>query len=733
MKIKKIFAVTLVVFIMMTSVMAQSQSKEDVLIEKRIEKLLGKMTLEEKVTLLHGNSKFYIGGIPRLGIPEWSFSDGPHGVRAEINRHDWGYAGWTTDSATCFPPGTSLAATWNPELARLRGEVLGEEARARGKDVLLGPGVNIIRTPLCGRNFEYMSEDPLLNAQLAVPYIRGLQSRDVAASVKHYVANNQETDRTTVNVNMSERALREIYLPAFKAAVEEGDAYSVMSAYNLFRSDWCSENAYLNNLLLRGEMGFKGFVITDWGAAHSTVKAALNGLDVEMGTDIPDYDNWYFAGPLVRAVKDGSLPESVVDDKVRNVLRVMIKTNMLDPKKRFKGGCMNTPAHQAAAYRSAVEAVVLLKNDRKILPLDTLTVRSVAILGDNATRKHTDGGFSSEIKALYEVTPLEAIQRKWGKRMRINYAKGYDKSSSFKVSDDYGLSAGSFIESESSSDSLLNEALSVAASSDAAIIFAGLNHDFDTESSDKKTFGLPYRQVELIQEVCKVNPNTIVVIIAGSPVDMAALDICCPAIVWGGFGGMEAGNAYVDILDGTETSTGKMPFTIPVTLAQSPAHALNNYPGKDKQLYYEEDILVGYRWFDTKKLPVVYPFGYGMSYTTFAVKDMAADKNIYNKEDTIQVSCLLANTGSRKGAEVLQLYVSDPECSVLRPVKELKAFQKVFLNPAQEKVITLHIPVSSLAFYSEDEKQFIVESGEYILQLATSSRDIKQHVTVTVK
>jgi len=668
-----------------------------------------------------------------LGIPEWSLSDGPHGVRAEINRHDWGYSNWTTDSATYFPTGTAFAAAWNPDLARLRGEVLGEEARFRKKDVLLGPGVNIIRSPLGGRNFEYMSEDPFLNARLAVPYIQGLQSRDVAASVKHYLANNQETNRTTVDVLMSERALREIYLPAFKAAIEEGGSYTIMNAYNKFRGDWCSENTYVNRTLLREEMGFKGVTMTDWGGSHSTVKAALAGLDLEMGTMVDDYNQWFFADPLIAAVKSGAVPESIVDEKVANVLRVMIQTKVLDPKKRFNKGSMNTPEHQQAAYQSAVESIVLLKNEKNLLPLDVDKIQSIAVLGDNATRLHANGGLSSEIKALYEITPLQGLQNKLGDKLKINYAQGYEKLSTFVEGSNNGQNPGNFKGGGELDEAVLKEAVETARKSDVAIIYAGLNHDYDTESSDKQGYALPYGQVQLIQEVCKVNPRTIVVIIAGSPVDMAAIDICAPAVVWGWFNGMEAGNAITDVLTGKETPTGKMPFSVPVSLDQSPAHAYNNFPGHDLVVRYDEDILVGYRWFDTKKLPVVYPFGYGLSYTSFEFGKMNTDKNEYAANDSIQVSFTLKNTGARKGAEVAQLYVSDPVCSVMRPAKELKAFEKVFLNPGESKEVTLKVPVSSFAFWSEADNKFVVEPGEFILSLATSAQDIKQKVTIQVK
>ena len=712
---------------------SQVTDKEKVQMEKRIEKLIKKMTLEEKVGLLHGNSKFYVAGVERLGSPEWSLSDGPHGVRAEINRHDWAYAGWTNDSASYFPTGTAFAAAWNPELAYRRGEVLGEEARWRKKDVLLGPGVNIIRSPLCGRNFEYMSEDPYMNSVLAVAYIKGLQSRDVACSVKHFAVNNQETNRTTVDVECSERALREIYLPAFKAAVQEGGALTVMAAYNKFRGEFCAENNYLVRKILRNEWGFDGVYVTDWGAAHSTVPSMEAGLDLEMGTLIDKYEDWYYANPLIEAVKSGKVPMSLVDEKVGDVLRVMIKTNVLDPKKRFGPGSMNTKEHQQATYDAAAEAIVLLKNQNNLLPLDFSSIKSLAVIGDNATRKHSNGGLSSEIKAVYEVTPLEALRAKWGDKVDIRFAQGYEKLSTFVEGSNNGQSSGTFSSKTQESDALLKEAVEVARTSDVALLVCGLNHDYDTESFDRLNMDIPYGQVELIQEVVKANPRTIVVMIAGSPLNMAAVDICSPAIVWAWFNGMEGGNALVDVLSGKVNPSGKMPFTTPVSLDQSPAHALGNFPGRDLKVNYEEDILVGYRWFDTKGLPVVYPFGYGLSYTTFDYSNLNTDKETYDQADTIQATFTLTNTGDREGAEVAQLYVSDPVCSVMRPVKELKGFKKVFLKPGESRRITLDIPVSSLAFYSEAQSQFVVEPGEFILQLGASASDIKQKISVEVK
>lgn len=708
-------------------VLAQNSAGRKQEEDKWIAALIGQMTLKEKVSLLHANSKFYVPGIERLGIPELALSDGPHGVRAEINRHDWNYTGQTDDSATCFPPGTALAASWNTQLAHERGLVLGEEARFRKKDILLGPGINIIRSPLCGRNFEYMSEDPVLISKMSVAYIRALQSKDVAASVKHWLANNQEENRGTVDVTMSERALREIYLPGFKASVKEGGAYTVMAAYNKFRGDWCSENEYLNRTILRKEFGFDGILMTDWAAAHSTVKAALTGLDLEMGTDKADYNQWFFADPLIRAVEQGTVRESVVDEKVANMLRVMLRIKMLDGTGR-KTGSMNTTEHQKAAYTSAVEAAVLLQNKGGVLPLNFSKIKSVAVIGDNATRKHCGGGLSSEIKALYEVTPLQALQQKFGETIAISFAQGYEKQSSFMEGSNAGQKRADTVNWR-----LIDEAVAAAKKSEVAIVFCGLNHDYDSESFDKGHMDLPYGQDILINEVAKANPNTIVVMIAGSPVSLTSVAYRVPAILWSWYGGMEAGNAVADLLSGKANPSGKLPFTIPVSLEQSPAHALGNFPGRNLKVHYEEDILVGYRWFDTKKIQPQFPFGFGLSYSSFSISGCITDKAVYSSSDVVKVKLTVKNTGKVYGAEVVQLYSSDPVCSLLRPEKELKAFEKVFLQPGASKTIELAVKVQDLAFYDEGRKAWVVEPGTFLLHAGSSSRDIKQTVKITVK
>jgi beta-glucosidase len=526
---------------------------------------------------------------------------------------------------------------------------------------------------------------------------------------------------------MSERAFREIYLPGFRATVIDGGVLSVMGAYNKFRGDYCTENNYLGRTILRNEWGFKGVYMSDWNAVHSTEKAALAGLDLEMGTNKDNYNDWYFADPLIKAVQEGRLKESLINEKVANILRVMIKTKVIDGKKREKGS-INTKEHQQVAYQSAVEAIVLLKNEKNILPLNTNTLKSIAIIGDNATRHHCGGGLSSEIKTLYEITPLQAFTTKYGKNIKLNHAQGYNKQSSPGEDSNKGQLNTDFIDWK-----LINEAVEQAKKSEVAIIFAGLNHDFDSESFDRLHMRLPYGQETLIQEVTKANPNTIVVIIAGSPLELAGIANRVPALVWAWYGGMEAGNAVADVLSGQEFPSGKLPFTMPVTLNQSPAHALGNYPGRDLKVNYEEDILVGYRWYDTKGIEPQYPFGFGMSYTTFDITDNATDKKQYSKDDEIAVKFTIKNTGKFNGAEVVQLYVSQPNCSVLRPKKELKAFDKVFLKMGEQKIVELKIKVKDLAFYDEKSLTWKIESGDFVIHTATSAKDIVSSLPITVK
>lgn len=700
----------------------QKDDSHDV-IESKVDSLLSLMTLQEKVSMLHGNTKFTAAGVERLGIPPLHLTDGPHGIREEILPHSWDPAGWTNDSATYFPTGTALSATWNPSLALKTGEALGDQARARGKDMLLGPGVNIQRTPLCGRNFEYMSEDPLLNAKMCVPYIKGVQSKDVAACVKHWAVNNQETERTTIDTYLSERTLQEIYFPAFKAAVHEGGVYSVMGAYNKFRGVYCCESEYLLNDILRDQWGFDGIVVSDWDATHSTVDAANNGLDIEMGTVDRDYDDYYFANPLIDAVNDKLVDVAVVDQKVKNILRVMFKANMFDDD-RYQGA-FNTKEHFEAAYSVASEAIVLLKNDRGLLPLNKNKIKSIAVIGDNATRKHCEGGFSSSVKAKYEITPLNGILNEVGESIDVNFAQGYQKTSKL---DNFVL-----IEDNSLDQHLIDEAVKKASESDIAIVFGGLNHDYDSEGLDRPDMKLPYNQEALIKAVLMANPNTIVVMHAGSPVDMKSFSNDVPALLWGWLNGSEGGHAMADVLFGNVNPSGKMPFTLPLSLNDSPAHSLNKYPGTNKVVTYEEGVLVGYRWFDTKNIKPLYAFGYGLSYTMFDIEAVKVKNKVLSEGDNVEVTVKVTNTGDYDGAEVIQLYSQQGNPGIMRPDKELRAFNKVFLKSGESKEVSLKFKVDDLAYFDEKINNWNLESDHYSLLIGNSSDNILLSEQVKVK
>ncbi len=721
---KTMFAILFVLsFGMYSCSYAQESVDAQGAIELKIDSLVSLMTLDEKVAMLHGNSKFTTAGVERLGIPELHLSDGPHGVREEILPHSWDPAGWTNDSSTYFPTGTALSATWNPSLALATGEALGDQARSRGKDILLGPGVNIQRTPLCGRNFEYMSEDPLLNAKMCVPYIKGVQSKDVSACVKHWAVNNQETNRTSVDTYVSERALQEIYFPAFKAAIQEGKVCSIMGAYNKLRGVYCCESEYLLNDVLRQQWGFNGVVISDWDATHSTVDAANNGLDIEMGTDTTDYNDYYFAQPLIEAVQNNSVDTSVVNEKVKNILRVMFSTHMFEAD-RYQGS-YNTKEHYEAAYAVAAQSIVLLKNEQGLLPLDKNKIKSIAIIGDNATRKHCEGGFSSGVKAKYEISPLEGIQKELGDDVKINFAQGYNKTST--------LNNFVLTENNKQNDKLINEAVRAASQCDVAIVFGGLNHDYDSEGMDRPDMKLPYSQDALINAVVKANPRTIVVMLAGSPLDMRKFSNNVSSLVWGWLNGSEGGHAMADVLFGKVNPSGKMPFTLPIALEDSPAHSLGNYPGVDNMVRYQEDVLVGYRWFDTKNIKPLYAFGHGLSYSQFAFNSAKIKSNELSKDDIVEVMVSITNNSDYDGAEVIQLYSHQENPSVLRPEKELRSFLKVFLKAGETKEVLLTVNVSDFAFFDEKSNDWKLEADDYTLLIGNASDNILLTEKIRVK
>ncbi len=699
-------------------------------VERKIDEIIQQLTLKEKVSLCHAQSKFSSKGVPRLGIPEIWMSDGPHGVRGEINWNDWGYAGWTNDSVTAFPALTCLAASFNPGLAYEYGVALGEEARYREKDIILGPGVNIYRTPLNGRNFEYMGEDPYLASVMVVPYVKGIQSNGVAACVKHFALNNQEVERHQINVLADDRTLHEIYLPAFKAAVQEGGVWSLMGAYNKYNGQYTTHNKVLMMDILKGDWNFDGVVVSDWGSANNTQEAALNGLDIEMGTftngltfsmNFP-YDEYNLGNPFYEKLKNGEIPESVVNDKVRRILRLMFRTNM-NPNRPM--GCMNTDGHHNVARKVAAEGIVLLRNEENFFPIDTEQKLTIAVIGENATKMMTVGGGSSELKAQYEVSPLEGIQKRFT-NATILHSKGYSSGPS---------AYGRVIPPAENQDSLKQAAIEVAQKADIVLFVGGLNKNYqqDCEGGDRVSLNLPFNQDALLESILAVNSSVGLILVSGNAVAMPWLDQV-KGIIQAWYLGSESGNAIADVISGDINPSGKLPFCFPLKLEDNAAHHFGkiSYPGVDKEEQYKEGILVGYRWFDTQKIKPLFPFGFGLSYTRFEYSNLKIDKKNYGKDEDVKVLFTIRNTGSVAGAEVAQLYVSDPECSVMRPAKELKGLQKVFLQAGESRQVEITAPVSSFAFYSEDSKSWIVEPGDFILQINSSSADnqLRQKIRV---
>ena len=699
--------------------------------EEKINSLISQMTLEEKIGMLHGNSMFSTGSVERLGIPELKMADGPLGVREEISRDNWAPAGLENDFATYYPASGALAATWNTDMAYTFGNSVGQELRARDKDMLLSPAINIVRTPLGGRTYEYMSEDPFLNKKIAVPLVVGLQDNDVMACVKHFAANNQETNRDIYDVQMDERTLREIYLPAFKAAITEANAYAIMGAYNKFRGEYLCENDYMLNKVLRDEWGFKGVVVSDWAAVHSTVKSLNSGLDIEMGTPKP-FNEFFLADKLIAATKAGEISEAAIDVHVKRILNVLFQVKAMGGKDRVKGS-IATEAHYQDAYKIAAEAVVLLKNDNNALPLQLNGIKSIAVIGNNATKKNALGGFGAGVKTKREVTPLEGLKNRLPSSIKINYAEGYleryDEKHKGKLGD---ITLNGPVTIDQLDPAKLQEALDAAKNSDVAIIFAGSNRDYETEASDRKSLKLPFGQEELIKKVLALNPKTIVVMIAGAPFDIQDIGKKTSALVWSWFNGSEGGNALADVLLGKVNPSGKLPWTMPKNIMDSPAHATNSFPG-GKTVNYTEGILVGYRWFDTKKIEPLYPFGYGLSYTTFAFENAKADKKSYTSNETIAVSVTVKNTGKVDGKEVVQLYASKPDSKITRAAQELKGFQKVMVTAGNSETVMIQVPVKELAYYDVDAKKWTVEPGNYTLKLGSSSRDIKKEIQISIK
>lgn len=740
MIMKKIITASMLSLLLGGTVQAQSlpvyldDSKP---IEDRIEDALSRITVEEKVALIHAQSKFSSPGVARLGIPEFWMTDGPHGIRPEVLWDEWNQAGWTNDSCVAFPALTCLAATWNPEAALLYGQSIGEEARYRNKTVLLGPGVNIYRTPLNGRNFEYMGEDPYLASQMVVPYVKGVQQNGVAACVKHYALNNQEINRHTTNVIVDDRALYEIYLPAFKAAVQKGKAWAIMGSYNLYKNQHNCHNRYLLNDILKGEWGFDGVVVSDWGGVHNTEEAIYNGMDMEFGSWTNGlskgmgnaYDNYYLAHPYLKQIKEGKIGTKELDDKVRRILRLAFRTTM---NRNRPYGAMLSEEHIAAARKIGEEGIVLLQNKKNILPIDLNRTKKIAVIGENALKMMTVGGGSSSLKVQYECSPLDGIKRRIGDGIEISYARGYvgDTGGQFD-----GVSSGQNLKDDRSARQLIEEAVRIAQSADYVIFIGGLNKSGhqDCEDTDRKGLELPYKQDKVIGALAKVNKNLIVVNISGNAVAMPWISEV-PAVIQAWYLGTEAGNAIASVLVGDVNPSGKLPFTFPEKLEDVGAHQLGDYPGRQREdgifdEKYNESIFVGYRWTDKQKIRPLFPFGHGLSYTTFAYGKATVNKKVMKIDEQIVITVPITNTGKRIGSEIVQLYISDLKSSLPRPVKELKGFSKIQLAPGETQEVTFLIDKQALSFFNDSRHEWVAEPGKFEAQIAASATDIKSKVT----
>ncbi len=800
-------------------------------VESDVEKLLSQLTLEEKVSLVHANSKFSIASVERLGIHEMWMSDGPHGVRQEISRDSWKSAGWSDDQSTYLPPLTAVAASWNPKMASLHGHVLGSEARHRRKDVILGPGVNLARLPLYGRNFEYLGEDPYLAAKLVVPEIKAIQANDVAATVKHYALNTQELNRHGVDAKPDERTLREVYLPAFEAGVKEAGVHAVMGAYNNFRGTNANQSKHLIKDILKGEWGFDGFLVTDWDVNINTYDAAMNGLDIEMGTRVESYDDYHLAAPLLEMIESGKVPVAVLDDKVRRILRVQLSIGMMDIDR--KSGQRNIPEHRLAARTIAEQGIVLLKNDG-VLPLNKKQIKNILVLGPNADKAHGTGGGSSQVKSLYEITPLQGLKEELGDSVNITHMRARSSKSILPIAGDYVVTRhagtgtpawrlihyktaqrkktihwawlpdsaysspvsvgneyvtmkarlkplqsgehklklslkGQFelkvnnkvvLTHQSNNNKIIeypislkadqeynftinytgnqsyllgwdapgslfsseDEYVAAAKSADAVIYFGGLSHADDRESKDRTNIILPNAQDEVIKDLLGANSNTIVFITAGSAVEMPWVEQA-KAIVWGWYGGMEAGRSYADVLVGNVNPSGKMPMTLPRKLADTAAIALDDYNAQEA--LYKEGVFIGYRWFEQQNIKPLFPFGHGLSYSQFEYTNIAPSELNISDQNNIVISATITNTGSRKGAEVVQLYLHDESASVERPLKELKGFNRVELAPGESNIVTFTLTPRDLSFWDINTNNWLAETGQFNVMLGSSHTDIR--------
>lgn len=722
---------------------ATAQQKNPLLLnEARITEIIKSMTLEEKVNMLHGKNMFSSAGVERLGIADIEYADGPFGIREEMEPHSWKPLGWDTDRATFFPTGSALAATWCPDVAYQYGKAMAIEARLRGKDMILGPAMNIQRLPTGGRTYEYLSEDPVLSGELAVGYTLGAQDNDAAVCLKHYALNNQENMRGYVNVNISERAMREIYLTPFEMAVKRSNAYGVMAAYNKVWGHWVSENALLQNYILRDEWGFKGIIISDWGGTHSTVGAAVGGLDVEMP------GNTFMGQSLIDSVNSGVVPMEVIDAKVRNLLRVRLAIPAV-PKEVANTKVTSQPETQAIAYNVASKSITMLKNDDHLLPISK-KVKKILVVGDNATRTMALGGVGAGVKALYEITPLEGLQKALKGKAKITYAKGYEPKPRRRWGDRNELD---LTEWNKNAAILRDEAIAEAKKADMVIFIGGNNRDVETEGSDRVDINMPFGQNELLEAIANVNPRLVTVLVAGAPIDLRVVNKVSSSLVYSWFNGSEGGHALADVLTGKVSPSGKLPYTLPEKLEDSPAYALGVYPQKSETKQadvfvglvdagqnsrgdmqqkadadYSEGIMVGYRWFLTRDVKPMYPFGHGLSYVPFRY----ADAKVEIKGKDIEVSFSLTNLGKMTADEVAQVYVGRPDSKVERPKYELKGFKRVTLKGNETKTVTIAIPIEQLRHWNEFQHAWNIEEGRVTIYVGSSSVDLPLQTDVAL-
>ena len=720
--------------------------------KEKIEALISQLTLQEKIDMIHGNGCFCTKGVERLGIPPFVTSDGPRGVRKDFENDAFKELGLSYDYVSYLPCNTALAATWNRELAYETGKLLGKEARGRGKDMILAPGINIMRSPLCGRSFEYMGEDPYLVSEMVVPVVQGIEENDVSSCVKHFAVNNQETRRLDVDVEVSERALREIYLPGFEAAVKRGRAKGIMGAYNKLHGTHCCHNEHLLNDILRKEWGFDGITVSDWGGVHDTEEALMNGLDMEMSVT-NNYDSYYMANPLLELIESGAVDRKTacakIDEKVRHILHVMNELHMLDGKR--KSGAYNDYQDKAALRQTARESIVLLKNNNHILPFDKKKIQKLLVVGENANRQHAPGGGSAEIKALYEITPLMGLHMLLGGNTQIEYRPGYfnddigniwantgenenGQADSLKQDDETAQSLPSTKPKDQSEEKLqhqkemnekyLKEALEAAKNADAVIYVGGLTHDYDTEGQDRSDMKLPYDQDRLITELLKIRPDTVVTLVAGSPVDMSAWIDSADTLVYSWYAGMEGGIALAEVLFGDVNPSGHLPESFPVNESDCPAVVLGEFPGGD-QVNYGEDIFVGYRYYDTYDVPTAFPFGYGLSYTDFVMTGIRAEvlEDTANNK-SVKVSFDISNIGELAGAAVAQVYVADKYPKVKKAAKELKAFEKLYLEPGETREVTLILEKDAFSYFDEESHSFQADAGSYMIMLAKNADEV---------